>query len=136
MKISKICDDKSFCICKVRSILYVCVSIFYCDAFLSNTVGQPPAPVGEITVIKGSLNFTASWDPVTNDLVCGGPLSYDVRISPSSGVMMMRITDTSYNFTGLTSDSIYTVTVAGRNNIGVGESASVMVSFAGDFIVY
>ena len=119
----------AYCMCVYA---YFIVMLFFQILY----IGTPPSPVGEITVIKGSLNFTASWDPVTNDLVCGGPLSYDVRISPSSGVMMMRITDTSYNFTGLTSDSIYTVTVAGRNNIGVGESASVMVSFAGDFIVY
>ena len=58
-----------------------------------------------------------SWDPATSDLVCG-PVSYDVTISPSG--VMMRITDTSYNFTGLTPDTSYTVTVAGRNNAGVG----------------
>ncbi|XP_065915150.1 mucin-17-like isoform X4 [Dysidea avara] len=44
---------------------------------------------------------------------------------------MMRITDTSYNFTGLTPDNSYTVTVAGRNSAGVGESTARMVSVAG-----
>ena len=46
---------------------------------------------------------------------------------------MMRITDTSYNFTGLISDNSYTVTVAGRNSAGVGESTARMVSVAGNF---
>ena len=40
---------------------------------------------------------------------------------------MMRITDTSYNFTGLIPDNSYTVTVAGRNDAGVGESTNVVV---------
>ena len=65
-----------------------------------------------------------SWDPVTSDPVCG-PVSYDITISPSDGVVMMRITDTSYNFTGLTPDNNYTVTVAGRNDAGVGESTKI-----------
>jgi len=39
----------------------------------------------------------------------------------------MRITDTSYNFTGLAPDNSYTVTVVGRNNAGVGESTSLVV---------
>jgi len=68
-------------------------------------------------------NFvTISWDPFTSDPVCG-PVSYDVTISPSDGVMMMKITDTSYNFTGLQFDTNYTVTVAGRNSAGVGDSS-------------
>ena len=46
---------------------------------------------------------------------------------------MMRITDTSYNFTGLTPDNSYTATVAGRNVAGVGESTTRMVSVAGNF---
>jgi len=51
-----------------------------------------------------------------------------VTISPSDGVMMMRITDTSYNITGLTPDNNYTVTVAGRNSAGIGESSVHVVS--------
>jgi len=65
-----------------------------------------------------------SWDPVSSDPVCG-PVSYNVTISPSDGVVMMRITDTFYNFTGLTLDNNYTVTVAGRNDAGVGESSEI-----------
>ena len=41
---------------------------------------------------------------------------------------MMRITDTSYSFTGLTPDSSYTVTVAGRNDAGMGESSMIVVN--------
>jgi len=44
----------------------------------------------------------------------------------------MRITDTSYNFTGLSPDNSYTVTVTGRNDAGVGESVSKMVSVEGN----
>ena len=44
---------------------------------------------------------------------------------------MMRITDTSYNFTGLKPDTSYTVTVAGRSDAGVGEFISMVTTTAG-----
>ena len=89
----------------------------------------PPSPLNAIRnnkIICLSSSTTLSWDPFTSDPVCG-PVSYDVTISPSDGVMMMRITNTSYNFTGLQFGTNYTVTVAGRNNAGAGESS--MITF-------
>ena len=75
-----------------------------------------------ITVVDlCSFDFTISWDPFSSNPVCGSVL-YDVMISPFDGVFMMRITDTSYNFTGVTSDNSYTVTVTSRNDIGMGQS--------------
>ena len=47
--------------------------------------------------------------------------------------MMSTTIQTSYNLTGLTPDSDYTVTVTGKNNAGVGESASMIVSVEGNF---
>lgn len=44
----------------------------------------------------------------------------------------MKITDNSYHFAGLAPDNSYTITVAGRNNIGVGESSSVAMTIAGN----
>jgi len=80
----------------------------------------PPLIVHNIIEKERCLSdFTVSWNPVTSDPVCG-PVSCDVTISPSNGVMMMRITDTSYNITALTPDTSYTVTVAGRNSAGGG----------------
>ena len=84
-----------------------------------------PPSIGNMITTNICINdVTISWDHVTSDPTCG-PVSYDVTISSSEsgGVMMMRITDTSYNFTELTPDNSYTVTVAGRNNVGVGESS-------------
>ena len=66
-----------------------------------------------------SFDFTISWNPFSSNPVCGS-VSYDVMISPSDGVMMIRITDTSYNFIGITSDNSYTVTVTSRNDDGMG----------------
>ena len=74
-----------------------------------------------------SVNFSISWNDVTSDLVCGS-LLYDVTISPSDGVTMMRITDTSYRFAGLLNATIYIVTVAGRNDAGVGEPNMTIVT--------
>ena len=93
----------------------------------------PPSPVRNITTASsGCLSTIVSWDPVTSDSVCG-PVSYHVTISPSDGVVMMNLTDTSYKFTGLTPDNSYTVTVAGRSVAGVEESTTRMVSVAGNF---
>ena len=89
-------------------------------------IGNPPSP-GDITITEGCLSIITSWDPFTSDPVCG-PVSYDVTISPSDGVTMIRINDTSYNFTGVTPDNNYTVTVTGRNYVGVGEPAKVIVN--------
>jgi len=76
---------------------------------------------------KCSRYFTVSWSPPSSDPVCG-PVSYDVIISSSDGVIMMRITNTSYNITGLTPGISYTVTVAGINMAGVGKSNMITVS--------
>ena len=90
------------------------------------TCTGPPSSGNFISTNICINDFTISWDLFTSDPVCE-PVSYDVTISPYDGVMMMRITDTSYNFTGLTPDNSYTVTVAGRNDAGVGESTNVVV---------
>ena len=86
----------------------------------------PPSPITSITASDTSClttkyNVIVSWDPSTSDPVCG-PLSYNVTISPSDGVTVMRITDTTYNFTTLTPGTDYTVTVAANNMAGVGQS--------------
>ena len=76
---------------------------------------------------KCSRYFTVSWSPPSSDPVCG-PVSYNVTISPSDGVMMMRTTNTFYNFTGLTPGTNYIVTVSGINMAGIGESNMITVS--------
>ena len=90
-----------------------------------DVVSDPPPAVNNIknSEICSENSVIVSWDPVP---VCG-PVSYDVTISPSDGVMMMRITDTSYNFTGLQFGTNYTVTVAGRNDARVGEASMIML---------
>ena len=51
-----------------------------------------------------------------------GSVTYSITIRPSNGVIIIRITETFYNFTGLTPDTNYTVTVTGTNMAGVGDS--------------
>ena len=86
----------------------------------------PPSPITSITASDTSClttNVIVSWDPSTSDPVCG-PLSYNVMISPSDGVTVMRTTNTTYTFTTLTPGTNYynTVIVAGNNMAGVGQS--------------
>ena len=89
-----------------------------------------------------TTNAIVSWDPSTSDPVCG-PITYNVIISPSDGVVVMIINDTSYNFTALTPGTNYTVTVAGNNMAGVGESNMTMFNIitmtealpSGEFVI-
>ena len=106
----------------------------------------PPSTITSITASDTSClttNAIVSWDPSTSDPVCG-PVSYNVKISPSDGVVVMIINDTSYNFTTLTPGTNYTVTVAGNNMAGVGESNMTMFNIitmtealpSGELILY
>ena len=82
----------------------------------------PPTPVSSLMEDEiCSRYFNVSWSLSSSDIVCE-PVSYDVTISSSDGEMMMNINNTFYNFTGLTPGTNYTVTVAGINMAGVGES--------------
>ena len=86
-----------------------------------------PPSIRSITTSDTSCltsHAVVSWDPSSSDPVCG-PVSYDVTVSPSDGVMITRITNTSYNLTGLMPGTNYTVIVAGSNMAGAGESGTV-----------
>ena len=88
----------------------------------------PPSGIMSMTVSDISCLTTSavvSWAPSSGDPVCG-PISYDVTISPSDGVMTMILNDTSYNFTALTPGTNYTVTVAAINTAGVGKADMAM----------
>jgi len=88
----------------------------------------PPTPVNSLMESqKCSRYFTVSWSPPSSDPVCG-PVSYDVLISSTDGVVMLRTTNTFYNFTGLRPGTSYTVTMVGINIAGVGKSNMITVS--------
>ena len=103
--------------------------IVLCDTLCDHIAG-PPAVSGINTTASGCLSTLVSWGLVTSDPVCGS-VSYDVTFSSDSGVLMIQTTDTSYNFTWLTPDKNYTVTVVGRNDAGVGESSDMIVPVEG-----
>jgi len=89
----------------------------------------PPTPVSSLMENEICSSYiNVSWNPPSSsDTVCG-PVLYNVTISPSDEVMMMNITNTFYNFTGLRPRTNYTVTVAGINMAGIGESNMITVS--------
>ncbi|XP_065903474.1 uncharacterized protein [Dysidea avara] len=90
---------------------------------------QGPPSSGNITTTSMCVNgFTISWDPFPSNPICE-PVSYEVTLLSSDRVIMvMEITDTFYNFTGLTPDNSYTVTVASRNHAGMRESSMIVVN--------
>ena len=94
--------------------------------------GQPNNPLLKVSN-NCKPNATVSWRLDGTDPVCG-PVSYNVTISPSDGVMATRITDTSYHFTGLNTGITYSVAVNGANMAGVGAYTTIPVRTAGKFI--
>ena len=56
-----------------------------------------------------------------SDLIACGPVSYNVTISPSDGMIMM-INDTSCNFNGLTPGTDYAVSIEPSNMAGSGQA--------------
>jgi len=93
------------------------------------SVGSPP-PVTNLRVIEGSIGCTSatiSWNEVFSYPVCGS-LIYLITRRTSSGITTTSITgDTSFHFDDLNSTTSYTITVAGSNDAGVGESSNVIV---------
>ena len=89
------------------------------------TCTGPPTPVGIITTSSRCVNIVTTWSSVVGHPLCGD-VSYDVMLSLPDGTLIMNTTieDNFYIFTGLTPDNTYTVTVAGRNNAGVGVSST------------
>ena len=85
----------------------------------------PPSisPIIYDDISCSTTHATASWNS-SSDPLCE-PVSHDVTISPSDGVMITKITNTSYDFTGLTPDTRYTVIVACINIAGTGDSSTV-----------
>ena len=65
------------------------------------------------------------WSPVDSDTVCG-PVTYNITVMPSHGMIMM-ISDTVYNITGLHYNTNYTITVYASNNYTSGEPATLTV---------
>ena len=86
-------------------------------------IGSPPSPINDFnvremcdTIISG-VSWTSNGDPVC------GPVSHELTISPTDQmIMIMRITNTSYDITGLTPDTSYNLTVNSSNNAGSVES--------------
>ena len=55
-----------------------------------------------------------------------GPVTYNITVMPSHGIIMM-INDTIYNITGLNYNTNYTITVYANNDYTSGEPAIVIV---------
>ena len=57
-----------------------------------------------------------------------GPVTYNITVMPSHGMMMMMINDTAYNIIGLYYNTTYIITVYATNNVGDGEPAMITVN--------
>ena len=101
--------------------MYVCDN--YVRMYTDSPSGTPSSPV---LTYKNTLNeILVSWSPVDSDTMCG-PVTYNITVMPSHGMIMM-ISDTVHNITGLHYNTNYTITVYAANNYTSGEPATVTV---------
>ena len=99
--------------------IHACIIITVCVCILG-----APSPINDFNVseICSTTISGISWTPSSGDSVCE-PVSYELIISPTDQmIMMMRITDTSYDITGLTPATLYSLTVISSNMAGSNES--------------
>ena len=84
-----------------------------------------PAPVGTLTLNSPSVDqLTVAWAPPTTG---GVPTSYNVSINDSSSPVVIPDNGSSlytHTFTGLTSDTLYTVSVVAINCAGTSNVTS------------
>ena len=80
----------------------------------------PPSAINNF-IIQEICNTTisgVSWTLSSGDPVCG-PVSHELTISPTDQmIIIMRLTDNSYDITGLTPDTSYNLTVISSNMAG------------------
>ena len=84
-----------------------------------------PGPVGNMTVTSPSVDqLTVTWTPPTTG---GVPTSYNVTISDSSSPVVIGDNGSpvyTHTFTGLVSDTLYTVSVVAINCAGSSNGTS------------
>ncbi|KAL5500401.1 hypothetical protein EMCRGX_G011958 [Ephydatia muelleri] len=88
-------------------------------------VPASPGPVGNTTVKSTSVNqLTVTWTPPTTD---GAPTSYNVTINDSSSPVVIADNGSpvyTHTFTGLVSDTLYTVSVVAINCAGASSTVA------------
>ena len=75
------------------------------------------------------MNITFTWNSVNSDPVCGSVL-YEVTVSPPNSVVLFT-NETSYFFDIFRYNTRYHITVAGRNDAGIGGHRAASLSFPG-----
>eukprot|EP00731_Ephydatia_muelleri_P036229 Em0219g4a len=94
--------------------------------FLPFPIPASPDPVGTLTLNSPSVDqLTVAWAPPTTG---GVPTSYNVSINDSSSPVVIPDNGSSlytHTFTGLTSDTLYTVSVVAINCAGTSNVTSV-----------
>ncbi|XP_065915415.1 receptor-type tyrosine-protein phosphatase eta-like isoform X2 [Dysidea avara] len=85
-----------------------------------NTTGMPTTDIPQLSdpvVVERCVSYLyIIWNDTTQSV----PVNYTVMLTNTSSGELLHSTTTNnnYNFTGLTSDTSYTITIAGRNRVG------------------
>ena len=102
--------------------VYVCMYVVICMDF----IGPPGVRVNSVKNVE-DLSTVIQWDAVNNPL----PTTYTVTWTDDRNLHGVDTVDeqTSYTITGLTLDTVYTVTVTPANTCGDGTEGKTRVSF-------
>ena len=115
--------------------MYVILFYDYIDVNPHHPLPVSPGPVGNMRVSSTSVNqLTVTWIPPTTG---GVPTSYNVSTNDSSSPVVIPDNGSSlytHTFTGLISDTLYTVSVVATNCAGTSNMTSETES-TGDFIL-
>ena len=88
-----------------------------------------PPSIDSVTSEICLNDIMLSWS-IMSDLIACGPVSYNMTISSDEMIIMMMITDTSYNFTGLLPGTDYNVSIEPSNMAGSGQAYTEMIRTA------
>ena len=105
-------------VCKLQCAAYctVCLLYYKLTVYVCFTIAIPQ--ITTLSVVERCVSYLfITW----NDTSQCVPVSYTVMLTnTSSGELLHNDIASSnyYNFTGLTSDMAYTITVTGRNRVG------------------
>ncbi|KAL5500738.1 hypothetical protein EMCRGX_G012336 [Ephydatia muelleri] len=119
---------------KLETSIYGMYKLFF--TVVPDTMAASPGPVGNMTVTSPSVDqLTVTWTPPTTG---GVPTSYSVTINDSSSPVVIADNGSpvyTHTFTGLVSDTLYTVSVVAINCAGSSNGTSLTKSGHGNMTV-
>ena len=97
--------------------------------FMLKSVSTGPSALVTVNVLKNNerLSSVIQWDAVDGSLATNYTITWTSDTDPTQSVATTM--ETSYTITGLTLDTVYTITVSAVNMCGSGPEFTTSISF-------